>query len=88
MITIFNRKELYMTYDMNVLANVRNLLADHNIDYDYKFIDRKSPSPMAAGSRARTGTAFEKREIEVQYYIYVHKNDYEKAKAVLCENNL
>lgn len=88
MITIFNRKELYMTYDMNVLANVRNLLADHNIDYDYKFIDRKSPSPMAAGSRARTGTAFEKREIEVQYYIYVHKNDYEKAKAVLRENNL
>lgn len=88
MITVFNRKELYMTYDMNILANVRNLLASHNIDYDYKSIDRKNPSPIAAGTRARTGTAFEKRDIEIQYYIYVHKSDYEKARAVLRENNL
>ena len=88
MITVFNRKELYMTYDMNILASVRNLLASHNIDYDYKLVDRKSSSPIVAGTRARTGTAFEKCDVEIQYYIYVHKSDYEKARAVLRENNL
>ena len=88
MINIFNRKELYMTYNLNKQAEVRSLLAEHGIEYDYKTIDRKSPSPVSAGSRARTGTAFEKRETELQYYIYVHKNDYDKARALLTLHGL
>lgn len=33
MITIFNRKELIITYDINIQAKIRDILAVNNIDY-------------------------------------------------------
>lgn len=33
MITIFNRKQLIVTYDMIIQSKIRNLLAVNNIDY-------------------------------------------------------
>lgn len=33
MITIFNRKQLIRTYDMDIQAKIRNILAVNNIDY-------------------------------------------------------
>ena len=33
MITIFNRKQLLLTYDLNIQAKIRNILAENNIDY-------------------------------------------------------
>lgn len=79
MITVLNRKELAITFDMKEQARVRNLLADHNIDYDIKTVNRMSPSPVAAGARSRTGTFGQSQDTMYEYIIYVHKNDYEKA---------
>lgn len=83
MITIFNRKELISTYDMKKQAEVRDLLSQFKISYSIKVINRKSPSPFDAGSRARTGTLGENLQLEYQYIIFVRKEDYDKADAVI-----
>lgn len=83
MITIFNRKELISTYDMKKQAEVRDLLSQFKISYSIKVINRKSPSPFDAGSRARTGTLEENLQLEYQYIIFVRKEDYDKADAVI-----
>lgn len=83
MITWFNRKELLSTYDMKVQAEAREALAGKGIDYRVRVINRKSPSPMAAGSRARTGTLGEKQELECEYTIFVRREDYEEARGAL-----
>lgn len=79
MITIFNRKELCITFDMKEQSRVRDILATNKIDYTIKTTNRMSPSPMAAGSRARTGTFGQDTGAMYEYKIYVHKNDYEEA---------
>lgn len=33
MITIFNRKQLIITYDMNIQAKIRDTLVANNVDY-------------------------------------------------------
>lgn len=83
MITIFNRKELVSTYSMGEQAKVRNILADNHIDYFVKTINRKSSSPLAAGTRARTGTFGENLDLEYEYIIYVKKQDFKEAQHLL-----
>ena len=79
MITIFNRKELCITFDFKEQARIRDVLTFNNIDFIIKTINRMSPSPMAASSRARTGTFGQDTSTMYEYKIYVHKNDYEEA---------
>lgn len=88
MITMFNRKELISTYDMGQQAEVRNILSRNHIDYDVKTLNRKSPSPFGAGSRAYTGTFGEKLESELEYTIYVKKEDYDTACLLIRNINL
>ena len=63
MITIFNRKELIITYDMAIQSKARDILASNNIDY---FIKVRNVHPYALNLRS------------YEYKIYVHKNDYEQ----------
>ena len=79
MITILNRKEICVTFDMERQAEVRRILSANGIDYTVKTVNSKSPSPFAAGSRARTGTFGERLNLECEYQIFVHKDDYEEA---------
>lgn len=79
MITILNRKEVCLTYDVKRQSEVRDILHANGIDYTVKILNRKSPSPMAAGSRARTGSFGENPSLACEYKIFVHKDDYEKA---------
>ena len=83
MITALNRKELLVTFDMETQARVRNVLADNNIDYKIKTVNRMSPSPAAAGARSHTGTLGQNLNQMYEYIIYVKKEDYEKAKALI-----
>lgn len=83
MITIFNRKELYITYSMQEQSEIRELLNRHGIDYYLKTINRKSPSPMGAGSRARTGSIGEDYTKMYEYIFYVHKDEILKAKEIV-----
>ncbi|SHM17366.1 hypothetical protein SAMN02746066_01003 [Anaerosporobacter mobilis DSM 15930] len=83
MITIFNRKELIITYDLVKQAELRNLLAGNNIKYLIKTRNQKSPSPFTAASIGRTGTFGENLSLEYEYKIYVHKDDYNEALSIV-----
>lgn len=78
MITIFNRKEVCITYDMKRQAEVRDILQGAGIDYEIKVINRTNPSSvlLIEGARAYTGT---RGESIYEYHIYVHKDDYDEA---------
>lgn len=79
MITVLNRRELVSTYDMKRQAGIREILAQNNIDYTYKIVNRDSPSPIGAGTRAYMGTWGEKAELTNEYTFYVKKCDYDRA---------
>lgn len=83
MITIFNRKELCVTFDMAEQARVRNTLTDNKIDYSIKTSNRMSPSAISTGERGRTGTYGQAASAMYEYKIYVHKADYEEAKSLI-----
>lgn len=80
MITIFNREELFITYDMNVQSKVRTVLADKNIKYDVKVVNQNSPALSARSSnRVRCGTLGENLSLSREYIFYVKKEDYDEA---------
>lgn len=83
MITLFNRREAYITYSMQEQSEIRSLLAQNGIDYSVKVINRKSPSPADAGSRARTGSFGENPSLMYEYIFYVHKDNIEKARRIV-----
>ena len=87
MLTIFNRRELTITYDMKRQAEVRDLLAQNGIGYSVSVINRKSPSPFSAGTRGSMGTFGENLQLEYEYIIYVHKSDYSRASAIIDGKN-
>ena len=79
MITVFNRKELLITYDTKKQSDVRTMLRDHKIPYDVKVKNLLSPSPTRAGARAYAVTLGIDLSKSYEYKIYVRKADYEKA---------
>lgn len=82
MITVLNRREVLLTYNLQRLAEVRELLETNNVKYDYKVINRNSPSALS-DARARTGTFGQNSEFMREYIIYVHKKEYDYARALL-----
>ena len=62
---------------------MRSVLSNNSIDYYVKTVNRKNPSPLSSGSRARTGTLGEKMNLEYEYIIYVKKTDYENACSLI-----
>ena len=57
MLTIFNRAELLITYDLARFCQVRDALEAAGIDFTYKVRNRTSPTMTASGSRERFGDA-------------------------------
>lgn len=80
---IFTRKELTSTFSMAEQARIREILSANNIEYTVKTVNRKSPSPISAGSRAAAGTLGENLQAELEYIFYVDKEQYEKAKHLI-----
>ena len=78
MITIFNRKELLITLDLNRQANIRDILAANDIDYAVKVVSRYTGS-----NRSRSGTFGINSNYLYEYKIYVHKKDYEHALLII-----
>lgn len=80
MLSIFNRREVYVTQNMKKQAEVRDALATAGINYTFKVSNRGGPfgglgmRPLAAGLLARE---------ECSYTFYVHKKDYEWAQSLL-----
>lgn len=78
MIMIWNRKEVYFGNSMKRFNEVREALALSKIKFTYRVINRNNAASFGA-SRARTGTLGERTDFAYEYYVYVHKKDYEEA---------
>lgn len=72
MITLWNRKEVLITYDMQKQSQVRALLQEQGIDYTIKTHSREN-------MRGHRGKVFQNPMQGCEYKIYVHKDDYEQA---------
>ena len=78
MIHLFNRKELLTTASMEQQAKVRDILAANGIEHRVQ-----AKSNTGGVSRSRTVLPGTRMEMMYQYYIYVKKDDYEKAKYLI-----
>lgn len=83
MLTVFNRRELLTTFSMEEQNRVRDILAQNNIDYRVKTVNPSARSAAAGSGRARTGSFGIDMDCAWQYYIYVHKKDYDRARSLL-----
>lgn len=80
MLTIFNRKELKTTYDIDEQSRIRDILSQNKIEYDVKVVDRNKTSHMTNKScRETLGTMNLNHSLSKEYIIYVKKEDYVKA---------
>ena len=82
MITVFNRKELIITLEMNRQAQVRDILSQNGIDYTVKTTNPET-APILGDRRGYTGSFGINPDYSYEYKIYVHKKDYEKAAALI-----
>lgn len=79
MLTIFNRTELCMTFDLKEQARVCDILSDNKVEYATRTINRMSSSSVSAGDRSRVGTFGNDMQNMYEYIIYVRKADLEQA---------
>ena len=82
MISVFNRKELLITFDMKRQANVCKKLSAKGIDYAVKTTNLQSSAP-AGVQRARTGNYGIDQKYSYEYKIYVRKGDYDRASSLI-----
>lgn len=83
MIHLFHRRELLITYDQSRFNQVRDALAAKRIDYRSRIQDRTSPSPFSSHSRDRFGTFGGNAAAQLEYTVYVRKDDFDRAKSLL-----
>ena len=76
--TIFNRKELITTMDMQRQANIRSILSANGIAYTVRTENLQGSSALGGRSRGSSGSFGIDPNYSYEYHIYVHKNDYEK----------
>lgn len=79
MITIFNRRELYVTFDMKKFNEIRTCLDQAGIEYTYRTVSQNGSAGVAPNNRSRMGGAGVNLEKDLEYLVYVKKADYEKA---------
>lgn len=65
MITIFNRKELFITYSLEKQAEIRNLLSAHKIEYTI--------STMGQHLASKFPGLWHNTLAQIEYKIYVKK---------------
>jgi hypothetical protein len=82
MITIFNRKELLVTFDIKRQNDVRDILSANGIDYVVKVNGGQNSMALGA-SRARDGSFSMNSNLAYEYKIYVHKKDYDYSASII-----
>lgn len=78
MLTVFNRKELLVTMELEKQAMVREILSANNIEYTVKTTNLQS-SQVVGAHRAMTGNYGINQNYSYEYKIFVGKKDYDKA---------
>ena len=83
MLTIFNRAELLITYDLVHFCQVRDALEAAGIDFKYKVRNRTSPTMTSSGSRARFGDANIWHDAHMEYRLFVRRDQLDWAQTFL-----
>ena len=87
MITMLNRKSVYIGRDMKRFSEIRDLLAQKGIDYKYRVKNQMGEWSGEHGTlRSNIGSMGQDSSLDYEYEIFVHKDDYERA--VQLVNNL
>jgi hypothetical protein len=79
---IFNRREILITMDLQKFNQIINLLNKEKITYSYKTFNTSGVRPGTAQSIGLNSNCM------IQYYIYVHKKDYDQAQSILRDFKL
>lgn len=74
----WSRIEVYSGYSMKDFNELRDILAANNLKYDYRLVNRNS-SGVLSSNRSRFAVLGLNHSLETQYYLYVHKKDYDNA---------
>ena len=74
MITIFNRKEIYHGFSMRDCYDVRSMLSANGIHYSIRTM-----SPFSSSGRSSSRGLGINMDYAYEYYIYVHKKNYDQA---------
>jgi len=82
MITIFNRKELVITMDMNRQSEVRDILSANGIEYAVKVTNLQSASAIGS-TRGRVGSFGTNQDYSYEYKIFVRRKDYDNASGLI-----
>jgi len=82
MIMIWNQKEVFIGYSLEKFNEARYILSANGIEYKYRVVDKNS-AYLLGSRRSRTGTFGENMSYSKTYYIYVHKNNYDNASALI-----
>lgn len=80
MITLFNRREVLLTYSLQAQSDARNALQAAGIDY---IVRTKNTMNHHGAARAHTGSFAQRMDAAYEYKIYVHKADYAKARMAI-----
>ena len=78
MFSFLNQRELTRTCSMKKQADIRTKLAQYDIDYTYKIVNRTE-----AASGAGVGASGLQQVRTADYVFYVHKKDLEMAEIVI-----
>ncbi len=78
MITVFNRKEICTTYDLEEQNKIKSILKENNISYDIVAKNMTSPTPVALGGKELATYGLDLSHC-IEYKIYVKKQDFETA---------
>ncbi|MGG7177157.1 hypothetical protein ACQPU1_06185 [Clostridium paraputrificum] len=84
MLGFWNRKEVYSGNSMKKSTKVRDILAENGINYSYKVVNRNTESSFDT-TRARMGSSGGRSDLDYEYLIYVHKNDYDATVQIIYE---
>lgn len=85
MITFWNRREIVCTFDMYRQALIRGVLSDNRINYHV--LTRNHDGSYFGGGRGRMGHFGQSQNINLEYRIFVHKSDYERALSLISSLN-
>jgi hypothetical protein len=80
----WNRVEIYNGFSLKEFSDLRDALVAAGIRYDYKQVDRNN---SYGSSRARIGTLGQNPKYTMQYYLYVHRKDYDHVMFLTSNRN-
>jgi hypothetical protein len=71
---LFNYQEVYAGFSLEEFKNVRDTLAMNKIKYKYRVVNLNENR-----NRRSLGSFGNNRNLEIQYYVFVQRKDYEQA---------